>query len=409
MRGNWDTPFLLSSFNSKTIYYAGNYVCKSMNRGRTPMVISGKLSLVNDPEGGTATALTESPRRPGTLWVGTDCGALYGTKDDGNTWTPFHQKLVELRGEGATPMWVSSVFASRHSDNRCYVALDGHRLDDRKAYVFVTDDFGKTWRSISEGLPEDSVHEICEDSRNPDLLYLGTENGLFFSLDRGKSWHQMSKNFPTVAVRDFDIQEREQDLIIATHGRSVWTLDIEPLREMTTANRKKAFHVTKPTDVFRMNRRSLSRQGQRHWSLPNPRDEANIYYHLGRNAKSVEVVVTDVLGKEMWKTKGKAKAGLHRVAWGLTASTRGQRGGRGARAGARGRFRMRGRPAPAGTYAVTVTVDGKSDTKTFKLEDATNVLDVTYPRPAGVGEGAGRGGLDSEETFDGEDGRKEDR
>ena len=389
---NWNTPFLLSHFNQKTIYFAGDKVYRSVNRGRSTMAISPKITgeikekiSAGNP---SATTLSESRRRPGILWVGTDDGKLWTTQDDGRNWSEVTKALVAKLPD-QKPMWVGKVWASSHKTERAYVVVDGHRSANMEPHVFVTEDFGKEFTSIAADLPAHtgSARSICEDTRNPDLLYLGTEMGLWFSLDRGKTW-QRHNAVPSTSIHDFDIQERDQHLIVATHGRGVYAVDIRPLRALTTANRKKDAYLVKPGDVYRLRRRSRSKQGSRHHRIPNPPTRATFYYHLAKNSKDkAKVTVRDALGKDVWVGEGAARAGLNRVDWGLTRGN--ARGGvRGAAARAFGGFRRgRGRGIGAGVYSVTIEIGKTKLVDTFQVEDANNELDTMWPRPTGVGEG----------------------
>ncbi len=380
LRWNWNTPFLLSHYNQRKIYYAGSRVFQSPNRGRNAWVISPEITLTDR---GSATALDESKLQPGLLWVGSDDGAVHVTTDEGRKWTAVHSRIMALL-PGKRPMWVSHIAASAHSAKRAYLSLDGHRLGDKNAYVFVTEDLGQTWRSISKGLPADSVHCIHEDARNADLLYVGTEMGLWISMDRGATWQELPKPFPTVAVHDLDQQNREEHLIIATHGRSLWVLDIRPLRRLTKVNRAKSLYLVQPNDVLRLRKRRRTLQGSAHFRLPNPPERAEIYYWLGKDQKlPVQFEIHNAAGELVYqaKIKGKAKgkAGLHRFDWPLLVQ-------RAPAPPAQGRRRPAPR-APAGQYAITMTVGKTRITRTMQIEDDPRPLDTAVPRGPRVFEG----------------------
>jgi hypothetical protein len=379
---------------------AGDHLFKSVDRGRTVEPISQKLTGTAAPGASaspSASALSESPRKPGVLWVGTDDGNLWLTQNDGQTWTNRSKVVHDLLPNGK-PMWIGYVHASKFKDGRAYMCVDGHRSHDRRPYVFVTEDFGATWKSLAAGLDEDSVRCVYEDTKNEDLLYLGTETGMLVSLDRGAHWQRLGKPFPTVPVLDFDIQERDQDLILATHGRSVWVLDVAPLRALDAKVRKKELHLFEPKDVTRLARRSRGKSGHRHFAVPNPAQKTSVYYWLASKAKAdVEVVVRDVLGQEIWQGKGKTEPGLHRVDWNLSRGAARGAGGRGAGRGGGGRggggpqgggfFGGRGGGVPAGSYSVTVSCGELSEVVTIEIADSDLPMDVSWPRPAGIGEG----------------------
>ena len=389
-RSNWDTPFILSKYDPNTIYFAGNYVFKSTNRGRYTVEISPDLSFGKQTN---ATELAESPRSPGELWVGTNEGGLWVTRDEGKKWTAVHIKIASQNPEAHTTSghvyWVSGISPSHHKSGRCYVSLDGHRLDNRKPMVYVTEDYGQHWKSISAGLPEQSVHVICEDSKNPDLLYLGNETGLHISVDRGKTWARLGAPFPTVAVRDFDIQEREQHLIVATHGRSIWTVDVRPLRALTANARKEGLVLVDPADVLRLPMRSAGKQGQRYAHIPNPPKVASVYWWMGKKGEGkVRISIQDAAGKVLYTKEQDAQAGLHRLDWNLTARSQrgGARGMMGRMVGRFGRGRF-GRPVAAGSYVAVLEFGKKRLAQGFEVEDDDRPLDTAWPRTKGVGEG----------------------
>ncbi len=394
---NWNTPFILSHFNAKTMYYGGSKLYKSPDRGRNATAISPVL-ISEVPQGEerstppSLSSIGESPRKPGILWAGTDDGRLWSTQDDGKAWDDCTQQVAAML-PGKKPMWIGSVHASGHADGRAYVAVDGHRSGDRAPHVFVTEDFGATWKSLVSNLPPEAGSARCvrDDNVNPDLLYLGCEMGLWISLDRGVTWKRFDERFPSVAVLDFDQQDRDQHLIIASHGRGVWVLDIRPLRQLTNKDRSAAHMLVQPGTVTRFARRSVARQGHRYFRLENPPERAEFHYHIGVNTKEkVEIVVTDILGKTVFKADGSQRAGLHRVDWGLREQSAGRPGGAGARGGvARG-----GRRAAAGRYAVTLRVGEETVTHAFDVVDHEEPLDIAWPRAPGIGEG---GGIETDE------------
>jgi photosystem II stability/assembly factor-like uncharacterized protein len=247
-RFNWSSPIILSPHNSQTIYFGGNYMFKSTDRGDTWTIISPDLSTRDtaraNPESGgltrdvsgaetNATILTisESPVTAGLIWAGTDDGNVQVTRDGGATWTNVRANIKNV----PAMTWVSRVESSRFDPATAYVTFDGHRSDDFKPYVFKTADYGKTWTSITANLPaNEPVYVIKEDLKNRNLLFVGTEFGVYATIDGGRTWQSMSNNLPRVAVHDLIIHPRENDLIAATHGRSIWIMDdITPLQQVT--------------------------------------------------------------------------------------------------------------------------------------------------------------------------------
>ena len=220
-RFGWYMPFLISKYDPKTLFAGGNKVVRSQNRGDTWQAISPDLS---DPGGGeraavpfgTVTMLSESPMQEGLLYAGTEGGSLHVTKDGGERW-------AEVTGGTALPRkWISRVIASQHVKPRVYLSHTGFREDDFERYLFASEDFGRTWRSIGANLPAEPVNVIREDPADPQILYVGTDLGVYVSTDRGKRWHSLCKNLPTTPVHDLVIHPREREIIIGTHGRSVF-------------------------------------------------------------------------------------------------------------------------------------------------------------------------------------------
>ncbi len=242
-RFQWVSPLLISPHNPDTLYTAAECVFKSTDDGQTWTAISPDLTR-NDrdkqkPSGGPLTrditsveyydtvfALTESPKQKGLLWAGTDDGLIHLTTDDGKSWSNVTPPQL--------PEWstVSSIEPSPHDPATAYVAVDRHRLDDFRPLILVTHDSGKTWEIITSGIPATAyVHAVREDPVRRGLLYAGTETGVYFSLDDGNHWQSLQLNLPTSPVHDLVV--KDNDLVVATHGRSFWVLDdITPLRQL---------------------------------------------------------------------------------------------------------------------------------------------------------------------------------
>ncbi len=221
------TPFFISKYNSNTLYYAGSYVYKSLDRGDNWECISPDLSTNPGPERqgnvpfGTITSLSESKLQEGLIYAGTDDGNIQITKDDGKNWTLISAELPNK--------WCSKVVASQHKIDRVYVTFTGYREDDFSTYVYMSDDSGKTWKSLQSNLPAEMVNVIREDPLKKDILYLGTDMGVYISTDLGETWHSLRSNLPTTPVYDLQIHPRERKLVIGTHGRSTFMLDVSSL------------------------------------------------------------------------------------------------------------------------------------------------------------------------------------
>ncbi|PQJ80995.1 glycosyl hydrolase [Polaribacter porphyrae] len=238
-RFNWQTPILLSKHNQDILYLGGNKLHRSLNKGNKWETISGDLTTGGKKGNvayGTLATISESPFQFGLIYTGSDDGLIYRTKDAGGSWTKISNKLPQ-------DLWVSRIIASSHKKERVYATLNGYRFDDFTTYVYVSDDFGENWKSISSNIPTSPVNVIKEDPENANLLYLGTDNGLYVSFNQGKSWEAFSKNLPNVAVHDLVIQPTAKHLIVATHGRSLYKANIAPLQKMNSDILEKSSYV----------------------------------------------------------------------------------------------------------------------------------------------------------------------
>jgi photosystem II stability/assembly factor-like uncharacterized protein len=235
-RFNWNSPLLVSSGPGHPLYCGGNFLFRSLDRGAHWEAVSRDLTRGEpgpSPDSGhTLTAIAQSPLNARLLYAGSDDGQLSRSSDGGETWTDLAPPGMPADG------WITCIECSRFDSATVYVSVDRHRLDDRRPYLLKTADRGKTWQSLAVTLPDaQPVHVVREDVRNPDLLFAGTEGGLFGSLDRGLHWQRMHNGLPPVSVRDLIIHQRDRELVIATHGRGLYVIDIAPLQ--------KALHVEK--------------------------------------------------------------------------------------------------------------------------------------------------------------------
>ncbi len=510
-RFNWSTPFLLSHHNSRIYYAAGNKVFKSVDRGNGMRAISPDITVTKE---GSASTLAESPRDPLVLWVGTDDGGVWMTKDGGHTWTdiyakpdptvkkrkatppkeptppPMPKEPSSARGdhprpEGGKPpadatsdpangngdhkngngngdepkkaetpkpspraqrfldrvmrrdengdgvlqkaelpermagaiktfdknadgaldrdellaamsarpgrsaargdrprrsgprakapkktpagkplaeiqpdrRWVSWIEPSRFETGRAYMTFDGHRSDDERVTLYVTEDFGKSWRSIRSNLPDwaGPARVLREDLVNKNLLYLGTEFGAWVSVDRGESWTSLNSNLPTVAVHAFALHPTAGEIVAGTHGRSLWVLDVTALRQMTSETVKADAHLYKPNVAIQW-RPQPSRGRTASFVGTNPATGAVLCYSLAKKTPSVKLEVATQDGSVIKTLEAKGDAGLHRVVWNLR---------RDRKPGARRRFGARVKP---GTYQAVLTVGEKRHTQDVVVE-----------------------------------------
>ena len=343
----WSTPFMLSPHNPRTVYLGGERLFRSYDRGETwlasadltrnigrndrpIMGVDGKAPMASKHDGAASysniVTISESYIVPGILWVGTNDGNVQVSRDGGTTWKNVIEKIPGAPKEGH----VSRVEASHFDAGTAYVSIDNHRFDDHKPYVFKTTDYGETWTSVAGNLPEGNVNVIREDPKNRNLLYAGTEYGFYISLNGGKEWKPFMTGLPWVRVDDILVHPRDNDLIIGTHGRSIWIIDdITPLQQLsdqTTSADSHVFDVRPAVAYVNDIQKSVSIEGAKNFRGQNPERGAGIGYYLKAAAPAdVRITISDVTGREIRSLVGPKTAGLHRVHWNLSAGG----GGRG--------------------------------------------------------------------------------
>ena len=338
-RFNWNSPLVMSPTNPHTLYVGGNYLFKSVDQGRTWRIISPDLTR-NTPEtrnpsdsGGltkdvtgaenhhTIYTIDESVLNTAVIWVGTDDGYVQLTKDGGATWTNVTANIPDMP-EG---IWVSRVEASQHDAATAYVTLDGHWIGDINPYVYKTTDFGATWTNLSTTIPHEmpgnSVYTIVEDPVNPNLLFIGTEFGCFFTIDGGKQWTPFMTNLPPVAVHDLVIHPRDHDLIAGTHGRSIWIADdISPLRQITPeVLNQQALLLQNRVGTHWLNFSKGRIQTHFKFRGQNPPRGAAISYYLNQipEDSTLTIHIEDPISGQEQTLTPTPHAGLNRVHWNM--------------------------------------------------------------------------------------------
>ena len=434
LRWNWDAPIIVSPHDHLRLYMGANVLFRSDDRGNTWKAISPDLTRALDrnalpvmgkiwgPDAvaknastafyGNISAISESPKRAGLLFVGTDDGLIQVHDDEGAAWRKADLSALPEH------IYVQRLLTSQHDENVAYAALDNHQNGDFKPYLMKTADRGKTWTNISAGLPQNGpVMSIAEDFVNPKLLFAGTEYGLYFSIDGGEKWTRLRGGLPTIEIRDMVIQKRESDLVLATFGRGFYVLDdYSPLRTATPETLKEEavlFPVKNAIEYVQaspLGGRGKGFQGESFYTADNPPFGATLTYYLrdalrtktqmrrdaereaerkkepihyptademraesAAEAPAIEITISDASGKVIRRMTGPMDRGMHRVTWdlrGFPATVAGEGGGRGGRGGGApvdeegdGGFNAGGGHfVPAGKYKVVLAkrVDGKT-------------------------------------------------
>ena len=246
-RFNWQSPIRLSSFNEDFVYFGSNHFHRSTNKGDTMITMSPDLTnggKQGNVPFGTLTTISESPLRLGLIYIGTDDGNIHLTKDGGYNWEKLSQDInaapTKKKSKNApadtrlqtNELWVSRVAASAFSEGRVYVSLNGYRNDDFLPYLYSSDDYGKTWKKIGNDLPNEPINVVTEDPKNENILYIGTDGGLYVSFDRGNSFMMWNKGLPkSVPIHDIAIQERENEIVLGTHGRSIYIAKLDQVQK----------------------------------------------------------------------------------------------------------------------------------------------------------------------------------
>lgn len=346
-RFNFIAPFLISPHDAQTLYMGAQKLLKSSERGNNWDTVSPDLTRHQNIA--TITTVAESPLVPGLLWAGTDDGNLQVSRDDGAAWINVSSSIPNLPhdGSGHPYFTVSRVEASHFNAGTAYVSLDGHYVDEYGVYLFATNDFGQTWRPIRGNLPDGfPVRVVREDLKNPNLLFVGTALGVYASLDKGENWFPLRNGLPPVRVDDMVIHPRDADLVIGTHGRGIYVLDIWPLQELASEVIDSDVHLfdIQPSTLFYLDAvKNKGVRGARWNAAQNPFAElfdlvearyvlgegsgyappgAAIYYFLKESTpESVEITILDNQGERLLRRlSGPSLPGINRVLWDLRES-----------------------------------------------------------------------------------------
>ncbi len=341
-RWNWDTPMVFSHHEPGAILVAAQRVFRSNDRGDSWTVISqdlttntdrnemqimgqmGSVAMLSKNDGisfwATVVSLGESPKQAGLYFTGSDDGVVSMSRDGGAKWENVTSRLPGF------PKWgyVSEVVPSKFDANTVYVTVDAHREGDFRTYMWASSDMGTTWRSINGNLRDEVVRTMIEDTKNPDVLYIGTETGIFVTTDRAKSWKRLKgRNFPTVRVDEMVIHPRDNALVVGTHGRSVWILDhLEPIQEYAAAQAATTdarLFTPGPAVQFRMwDNQNDEFWGHRYFLGENPPADAVIQFHLKKAVMDPRIRITDATGREVRELvipSNRNAAGIQTICW----------------------------------------------------------------------------------------------
>lgn len=315
-RFNWQTPILLSPHNQDILYLGGNKLMRSMNQGTDFTAISGDLTnggKKGNVAYGTLSTISESPFQFGLIYTGSDDGLVYVTKDAGGNWTNSSSSLPK-------DLWVSRVVASQHKKERVYLALNGYRWDDFTPYVYMSDDYGQTWKNISSNIPASPVNVIREDPKNENLLFLGTDNGAYVSFNQGNSWETFSKGLPNVAVHDIVIQNEASDLLLGTHGRSIYKTNISGLQTMTSEKMNNAITLFDVESV-----RHSDRWGSSFGTWSKPFEPSTTIQFYANVSGQQTIKILSEKNSELQTVSINADKGFNNIDYDLTISESGKK------------------------------------------------------------------------------------
>ncbi len=308
LRKNWNTPVMMSTHNKDILYFAGHQVYRSMNQGDDWTAISEDLtesSQKGDVPFATATSLSESPLKFGLLWVGTDDGLVWVTKDGGNQWTKVSKKLPKGK-------WISRIVASPHEEKRAWLAINNYRNDDIKPYLYKTENLGKSWQNRVNGLPNETINVVKEDPKNSDIVYVGTDKGIYVSTNQGQNWQMLGDQLPTVPVHDLIVHPRENELILGTHGRSVFVADVGPLQTMTDENQAADLHIH---DIDEIKEKGGWDNRPRLWGYNDDLDDSQSVYIWAKDAGDATLTITNKDDSVYRTQKLRLTSGLNQWLW----------------------------------------------------------------------------------------------
>jgi len=334
LRGQWLAKFIISPHNPRIIYHGMNYLFRSMNRGESWEVISPDLTTNNPDQLGdiqyqTIFSISESPFKFGLIYVGTDDGRVHVTQNSGEKWTELTSKFPQQR-------WIAKIEASEHDKATVYLAQNGKRDEDFTPYLYRSTDYGMNWENIGKGIPTGPINVVTQDSKNANVLYVGTDVGVYVTLDSGKTWSSLSADLPSTFVSDLALHPTEDILVASTHGRGVYAMDVRPLQVVSTSGQMELY-LTQPEAVRRPS-------GFRFASA-----SAKLLFYTSKPS-SVMLSIKDADGTVVFSRTASSQMGFNVVEWDLKAT-----GSETA--------------VPAGSYSVEVNGNGMTSTATLEITE----------------------------------------
>jgi hypothetical protein len=366
LRANWISPLILSSHHADIVYVGFNKLYRSFDRGRNYKAISPDLTR-NRPNGdvphSTIKDVSESPLKFGLIYCGADDGRMTMTPDGGNTWIDIPTPQPEK--------WISRVVASKYDENTVYVSQSGYREDDWSAYLWKSTDQGKTWTSIAGNLPAETINVVREDPKDKNILYVGTDLGVFITFDGGATWETLNGGISHLPVHDMQIQEREDDLVIATHGRGILVLNLKTIKSLTPALRAEDLKILSLSDGVRG---SWGYERRPEYSSEMPRVPTARVSLYAKSAGKMKIEIVDKDGKAVLTKDVDVITGFNTAEIGLrlkdeTFAVKKPIKPTNAKDAVKDPFEAnRALYLPAGTYKFVLTLNGKRVEKEWKLE-----------------------------------------
>jgi hypothetical protein len=307
LRYNWNTPVVLSPHNPEIIYYGANKLFRSFDKGDTWKAISKDLTQslkYGDVPYATITSISESPLEFGRIIVGTDDGMVWVTEDGGHSWQNVGKKLPNR-------LWVSRVIASAYDKNVLWLTLNNYRNDDIQSYVYRSENFGRSWKSLHNNLPNEAVNVIKEDPKEKSIVYLGTDKGLYVSFDSGNQWTTLGAEFPTVPVHDLVVHPRDNELVAATHGRSMWIIDASILQQRKDYYDKPLALLNKENIKFNSSWNSKPSR----WFNFSKDDNKSIFRIWSDGIKTVHINIQDANEQTIFSSHADLHKGLNLWKW----------------------------------------------------------------------------------------------